>query len=232
MKKHTLLLFLLYTLFIQLSALQIPPLPELSQIEFELSTTEKREIENLIKRLDETEDSFPLALTNAANNGDRVAMYFAGQSSLLGIGTTINKQVATLYFKSASSLGYAPALFEIFQMYLHEKQDPLLALVYLNLTISHGHREYYDLYQKHVDWLEKFGQPLVIKEIERIAFIKSIEMEQTKSELKNKKGTYLPGLALQTRNITHLDSMYSDEYWKEFFSSAEAWSAFFSNHEK
>lgn len=195
--------------------------------EFELSDSEKRDVEEFLSSI-KTSDSFELGkILDASHEGNAIAMYIAGQCSLSGTGTSINRNVANQQFKMAASLGYPPALFEVTQMYANENQDPLLALVYLNLTISFGHKEYRDLYYQQTEMLSKVAGKKVVQEIEKIALEKTIKISKTQKEIKNHKNTYKPSLALIGNNVTSDDRVYSEKYWKQFFDSQESWERFF-----
>jgi len=123
-------------------------------------------------------DSFELGkVLDAAHDGNAIAMYIVGQCSLSGTGTSINRNVASQQFRMAASLGYPPALFEVSQMYANENQDPLLALVYLNLTISFGHKEYRDFYYQQTELLSKVAGKRLVQEIEKIALEKNLTVK-------------------------------------------------------
>jgi len=196
--------------------------------EFELSDSEKEEVEEFFKYMT-ISGSFELnKAIDAAHNGNAIAMYTIGQCYLGGIaGASINRQAANLNFKMAASLGYAPAIFEIFQMYAKENKDPLLAFVYLNMTISMGHKEYRDFYYQQTDLLSKLAGKNVVHEIESIALKKMIKITKMQNEVENRKNTYKPALKLIANNITSDDDAYSEKYWKQFFESQASWEQFF-----
>lgn len=127
----------------------------------------------------------------------------------------------------AASLGYAPALYEIFKYYIHEKKDPLLGLVYLNLTIGYGHREYRERYYKQTELLDKLAGPAVIHEIERIALSKTIKISKCITEIEKTKNVIEPGLSFIDNRLTISDSVYTEVYWKPFFNTEELWRIFF-----
>lgn len=195
--------------------------------EFELSDSEKRDVEEFLNSI-RSSDSFELGkVLDAAHDGNAIAMYIVGQCSLSGTGTSINRNVASQQFNMAASLGSPPALFEVSQMYANENQDPLLALVYLNLTISFGHKEYRDLYYQQTELLSKVAGKKLVQEIEKIALEKTIKISKMQNEIKNHKNTYKPALALISNNITSDDRAYGERYWKQFFESQGSWEQFF-----
>lgn len=203
-----------------------------AQERFQLSDDEKRDIEKI---LEQTKISGTLDLNNVlarAFDGNPIAMYIAGQCSLMGAGTIMNRAAANLYFEMAASLGYAPALYEVSSYYVCEKKDPLLSLVYLNLAISHGHREYRDLYYQQTEILTKVAGPSVVREVERIALEKTIEISKFTTKIEEKKNTYKPALSLIGGGITNLDMIYTEGYWKQFFQSEESWKSFFGETQR
>lgn len=194
--------------------------------EFQFSKAEKKEIQTFLKKI-KTSDTFELGqVIDAALKGNPVAMYIAGQTSLSGIGTSINREAANLQFEMAASLGYAPALHEVFSMYVNEG-DPLLAMVYLNLTISSGHKEYCDLYYQLTEQLSKMVGKSVVREIEKIALEKTITIANTKKDIGNRQNTYKPALTLIGQNLVSEDYIYTRDYWKKFFESQDSWRKFY-----
>ena len=194
--------------------------------EFQFSEAEKKEVQAFLKKI-KTSDTFELdKVIDAAYDGDPVAMYIAGQTSLSGTGTSINREAANLHFKMAASLGYAPALHEVFSMYVTEG-DPLLALVYLNLTISSGHKEYRDLYYQQTEQLSKIAGKSVVKEIEKIALGKTVAIGNAQKDIESRKNTYKPALTLVGQNLVSYDLIYTKDYWKRFFESQDSWEKFY-----
>ena len=193
----------------------------------QLSDSEKQDVDEFLLTI-KNSGSFDLGkVLDAAHDGNPIALYIVGQCSLSGTGTAINRSVANQNFKMAASLGYSPALFEVFQMYANENHDPLLALVYLNLTISFGHKEYRDFYYEQTKLLAKVSGKRVIQEIEKIALDKTIKISKMQTEIQNRKNTYKPALVLLSKNITSDDRVYGEKYWKQFFESQESWEHFF-----
>lgn len=208
-----------------------PTQPKTSHIqktaeEFQFSDAEKKEIQAFLKKIKKSDILELDKVLEAALDGDPVAMYTAGQTSLSGTGTSINREVANLQFKMAASLGYAPALHEIFSMYVIEG-DPLLALIYLNLTISSGHKEYRDLYYQQTEQLSKLVGKFVVQEIERIALEKIIAIANAQRDIESRKNTYKPALTLVGRNLVSGDLIYTKDYWKKFFKSQDSWEKFY-----
>jgi TPR repeat protein len=210
------------------SSLQNENLPnaKIAPKEFDLSDSEKKDIEVLLEKA--KTDSSSLFICNAAHDGNPVAMYIVGKQSELGIGgMSVNRSVANLYFSMAASLGYAPAMFEIFNMYTNENQDPLLALVYLNLTISFGHKECRDFYYHQIEQTSKIAGKSIVQEIEMIALRKTIKISEFQCEMEKLKGTYNPAIKFIGGNIVSDDHVYTEKYWEKFFNSPELSSQFF-----
>lgn len=198
---------------------------------FQLSDSEKKGIEEFLQSI-KTSDTFELSkVLDAALDGNEIAMYIAGQCSLSGTGTSINRKVANQQFKMAASLGYPPALFEVSQIYANENRDPLLALVYLNLTISSGHKEYRNLYFQQTDLLAKVAGKSVVDQIEKIALQKIIKISEIQKKSQQNKNTYKPATKLLGKEITSEDCIYNEKYWKPFFVSEEAYNQFFGKNE-
>ena len=197
--------------------------------EFPLTKSEKADITKFLKQSNASGNFDLNVILKSAYEGNPIAMYILGQCSLGGSGgTTINKDAANLHFKMAASLGYPPALYEIFQLYATEKQDPLLALVYLNLVISQGHKEYRELYYQQTESLAKLAGPKVVQEIERIALEKIIKVSKILQDIDKRKNEYNPAISLMSDNLLSNDITYSSEhYWKPFFESEQKWKSFF-----
>ncbi len=199
--------------------------------EFQLSDSEKKGIKEFLQSI-KTSDTFEFnKILDTALDGNEIAMYIAGQCSLLGTGTSINRKVANQQFKMSASLGYPPALFEVSQMYANENRDPLLALVYLNLTISLGHKEYRNLYFQQTDLLSKVAGKSVVDQIENISLQKIIKLSEIQKGLEQSKNTYKPAIKLLSKNITSEDCIYNEKFWKPFFVSEEAYNQFFGKNE-
>jgi hypothetical protein len=196
--------------------------------DFELSNTEKAEIEKFINGLKSSNEFNFNKIADSAFDGNPVAMYLVGQMCLTGSGgATINRTVAMINFGMAASLGYAPALMELSVNYATEQDDPLLSLVYMNLLISYGHTEYREFYYGKTNLLSKIAGRMVVKEIENIAIKKAIKISEMQEELSVHKNIYKPAIKLIGTGITFCDSLYDKEYWKQFFDSEQLWRQFF-----
>lgn len=198
---------------------------------FQLCEAEKSEIEKFLSEVKASGEDSLMSMMNEALAGNPVAMYLVGQCSLSGIGTPINRKNADLYFKMAASLGYAPAIFELSQMHASDNRDPLLSLVYLNLTIYFGHCEYRELYYQQTELLSKVAGKLVVQEIEKIALDKTIKIFEMQEEIKKLKDTYHPALKIMRHGAGFLDFAYTREYWEPFFQSKESLEEFFGQEE-
>jgi len=181
-------------------------------VEFQYSDVELKSMDKWkTKSLDE--------MMQDAMEGDPAASHMIGLCLLYGHGMPINVEMANTYFAVSASLGFAPAIDHIKAMYLEENPNPFLSLVYVNLVTSFGHPEFSLTYHKiRADWAEKAGYPIV-KEIERIAFLKSgkiIEITEKLKKAENKEKAfwevYLNG------GIVGEDLFYGLEYWEKFFN--------------
>ena len=223
MFKYIVIIMIILNVFTEISFLQAAENPS----EFEFSEAEKTDIKKLIDKSKSESAESMNHIINEAFKGNPVAMYFSGYCNMWGHGTTINKQSGKMFYKMAASLGYAPALYEIFSQYCTES-DPLLAMVYLNLTIGLGHKEYSNLYEELSEQIKDLGGKFVIQEIEMIALNKLIQIQETRIQQDNLKDTFMPGLKLMgTHSLTFEDAKYNAEYWRPFFDSEEEWKFFF-----
>lgn len=116
-------------------------------------------------------------------------------------------------FARAASLGFAPALYQMWRMFVDgvEPMPTFLALVYLNLAASE-HPELNSLYSGlRSAALNKRGSRIV-QEIERIARYKKNLIAQNKSLLENTKNNE----HIELRIITDEDKLCGYEYWDTF----------------
>ncbi len=159
-------------------------------------------------------------LTKDALNCDRAALYNLGMCYLTGIrGFVIDVENANSFFAQSASLGFAPALDKLKSMYIEDKSDPLLALVYLNLAASFNHPELVTPYHKIRAKVSTAAGNEIVKEIEKIATEKRKTIEQNISDHKSKK--IKTPLDLITRDITDLDCIYSDAYWQRIAQTSK-----------
>jgi len=151
-----------------------------------------------------------------AFEGDAAALFNIGACFLTGrLVGAINVQAADLYFGMSAYLGFGPALDQIMRMYLTDKHNSILALVYLNLTVASGHSELFQYYHEfRSSMIQSFGESLVA-EIERIASIKFDEIEKNKTQLAKagNKNSFL----FRMGSIADLDEIIFDaNYWLKF----------------
>lgn len=158
-----------------------------------------------------------------AMNGDRVALYNLGEYFLLGLDFPIDVRTANSYFAESASLGFAPALDEVAQMYINDESNVFLGLVYKNLTISFGHTEftqiYHDFRNKIIKDSGKKGEgQRIVNEIERIASHKRAVILKNQNWAENKqKNKESCRLSLMDQ-ITHEDYQYDKDYWLDVFN--------------
>ena len=156
-----------------------------------------------------------------AMNGDRVALHNLGEYFLLGLDFPIDVRRANSYFAEAASLGFAPALNQVAQMYINDESNIFLGLVYKNLTISFGHTEftqvYHDFRSKIIKELGKKGQRIV-NEIERIAAHKRAIILKNQKCAENNQKNKESSLILWDKDITDEDYQYDNDYWIDVYN--------------
>lgn len=167
-------------------------------------------------KISENKTDFMDIINAGLINGDRGALYFLGLCYMIGAdGITIDVEQANDLFDKSASLGFAPALDKIRSMYLYDKQDLFLMMVYLNLTISAGHYEFVKIYHKmRSEIVVTFGENIA-REIERIAAHKQKLIERNKAELA--KSPNLTELIIhdQFKEITQEDLLFDTDYWTQ-----------------
>jgi len=163
------------------------------------------------------------ALLNDAIKGDEAALFMVGYAFLTGrLGQSINVESANMYFSMSASLGFPLALNQITLMYIHDKNDPFLSLIYLNLAASYDHPEllksYHDLRAKLIVNFGPEGGQRIAAEIERIAEEKRMKIEKNKKDIKRPENmTSEFNKVLFTENIIHEDLIYTHDYWESIF---------------
>jgi len=154
-------------------------------------------------------------LNNDAKSGDSAALFNLGSYFLLGIDFPIDIELADHLFSKSASLGFAPSLYQVSKMYLHDKKNTFLFMVYLNLTIAFGHTEltekYHELRQK---CLNDFG-PKMTEEIENLACKKMMIILDNQKNYKNSldKKKWFQSMP----NVVTEDIQYESAYWEQFF---------------
>jgi hypothetical protein len=155
-------------------------------------------------------------LVKDAFQGDSAGLYMIGMNFLVGSpGVTIDVHKANNFFSMSASLGFAPSLRQIGNMYLEEKNNMFLALVYFNLAASYGHPELALAYHKARALLIETTNVRVAEEIEKIA-AKKQERIETNSRDARLPENRLGGInkVLICGNIVMLDDIiYGNDYW-------------------
>jgi hypothetical protein len=164
-------------------------------------------------------------LINDAINGDAAGLYMIGVCFLTGAsGFTIDVEKANKFFANSASLGFAPSLRQISCMYLEEKKNPFLALVYLNLTISYGHPELVKAYHGVRAYILDNTNEQVVKEIEKIAAKKREQIEKNCEAAKlpeNKPGNI--NIVPLIYNIVNLEDVtYGTDYWARVLEETQS----------
>lgn len=178
----------------------------------------EQELVEMSKWNDSTYD----VMVQDAFNGDAAGLFMIGYACLTGrLDQAIDVERANRLFCMSASLGYAPALEQVKNMYIDDKRDPYLAMVYLNLTISYGHYEflapYHDMRAKFVQYYGPEKGQRILKEIERIATEKRTQIQKNLEELEkheNQVGEYF-NKVIFSGNITMQDCFYTDQYWND-----------------
>lgn len=156
-------------------------------------------------------------IINAGLNGDRGALYVLGSMYKTGKnGVPIDIEAANSYFIVSASLGFAPALDKVRRMYLYDTPNLYLMMIYLNLTITAGHTEFVNSYNKlKNELIHDFGES-IIQEIERISRHKQYIIEKNRVELKcNKTTDFITSNAFQS--ITAEDLLLDNDYWYKIY---------------
>jgi len=155
-----------------------------------------------------------------AMNGDRTALHNLGECFFLGLDFPIDVQRANTFFASSASLGFAPALNQISQMYINDESNAFLGLVYKNLTISFGHTEftrvYHDFRSKILENSAKNGQR-ILNEIEKIAAQKKVLILKNQKYVQDKQNNK-EACWLSLKNITDEDYQYDNDYWLDVYN--------------
>lgn len=156
-----------------------------------------------------------------ANNGDRAAIHNLGIYFLLGINVPINVSQANEFFAKSASLGFAPALNQIAQMYINDESNAFLGLVYKNLTISFGHTEftraYHESRNKIIEKLAENGQR-IFNEIEIIAAQKKSLILKNQKYIQDKQNKNEELYWVILESITDKDYQYDNDYWLDVYN--------------
>ncbi len=157
-------------------------------------------------------------ITIDAMEGDKAALYMIGMSLLTGAsGLTIDVHGADLFLEKSASLGFPPAIKQMINKYL-EDENPFLMMVYINLLVSFGHREFVVNYHElRSNLIEKFGVG-VSKEIENVASLKKEQILKNILDLakSKEKMKFVLSMEYDDNLITFNDSIYNGEYWFRF----------------
>jgi len=155
-----------------------------------------------------------------AMNGDRAALHNLGEYFFLGLDFPIDVQMANTFFARSASLGFAPALNQIAQMYINDESNAFLGLVYKSLTISFGHTEFTPAYHhfrsKIIENSAKNGQR-ISNEIERIATQKKAIILKNQKYIEDKQN-HKKACWLSLQNITDKDYQYDNDYWLDVYN--------------
>ncbi len=157
-------------------------------------------------------------LTKDAYTGDSAGLWMLGMSFLTGAANfPLNTEYANRLFSWSASLGFGPSLDQLRRMYAFDVQNSFLALVYLNLTISAGHRELLGLYQKIRSQLIEDGGLKVVNEIEKIALHKKEKILHLTSRVKNGSNDFLK-IILREGAITDDDVLFDMKFWEDIIT--------------
>lgn len=155
-------------------------------------------------------------LINDSANGDRAALYNLGMYYLLGEDVPINVNNANIFFARSASFGFAPALDKLATMYLKDASTVMLGLVYKNLVIAFGHKEflkkYHELRDKNV---QDTGGESLMNAVEEIAAQKMSAI--LKNQINLEKAVNKKEFCIRMKNITEGDDEYDKSYWLKLF---------------
>lgn len=157
-------------------------------------------------------------LTQDALKGNAAALHLIGGNLLYGLGgMTINVSDADIFFSHAACLGFAPSLDKVRAMYMEEKSDLFLSLVYTNLVIAFGHPEYTIPYLTfRMELVNKLGAGIA-DEIERLAMKKKEQILENKKTLEQAEDKIRATTEIMIKkNIVSEDRHYGTDYWMKF----------------
>jgi len=144
-------------------------------------------------------------INEAASKHDPVALYLIGMWSLQD---PIDEELANLAFFESASLGFAPAIEQLF--YAYREHNPWLALVYLKLAVASGHPELRPRCEKmHKEVLKIMGNAAVNEVIEKIALHKKEIIERNKTN----KGAGIDVLQEVENNVAYDDVLFDEAFW-------------------
>lgn len=185
-------------------------------VEFIYTEQEQRDISKW-KNTNKTMDD----LVKDAFNGDRAALYNLGEYYFLGLDFPIDVKRANYFFAQSASFGFAPALNNISQMYINDKSNVFLGLIYENLTISYGHTEFTQIYHKFRNKIIKDFSPngqRILNEIERIAAHKQSIILKNQRYLQDKQNKKESCSIRLDKDITYEDYQYDNDYWIDVYN--------------
>ncbi len=189
-------------------------------------TTELQYTKEEEKAMNKWKNKTPDELFTDALDGDAAALYMMGLCYLCGqMDLPINIENANEFFSAAASLGFPPAIEQLYKQHL-EENNIFLFIVYLNLTASSGHSEFIMTYHKIRDTLlEKFTQNghALAKRTELIAAGKKIKISETIKNLKKIKKSedrqkFVLDLILSNKGITQEDKNLGMDYWSSIYN--------------
>lgn len=148
-----------------------------------------------------------------AFQGNAAALFTIGYFYLTGrAGLTIDSESANQYFAKSASLGFVPALDQLRAMHMLDLNNPFLMLVYVNLIVSLGHREYFERYNKLRDQLVKDGGLQAANEIEKIAAHKKTYISEFSKKVAADPKSFLK-LLFAEGTISDEDVLFDNEFW-------------------
>jgi len=161
-------------------------------------------------------------LFNDAIHGDAAGLYMMGLTFLTGSsGFTVDVEKANTFFYMSAALGFAPSLRQVSNMYLEEKKNIFMALVYLNLAASHGHPELLSAYHNTCAAIIEKTNPSMVKEIEKIAEQKQERIEKNSVAVRLSENR-LDETTMAFSRLTADDLYYSNDYWIEVLQKTQS----------
>lgn len=148
---------------------------------------------------------------------ERGALHLFGMGFLMGsMGLSVDVDKADLLFAKSASFGFAPSIKQLVHRHF-EKENVALAMVYCNLLISCGHKEYVPFYFDTRQKMLNMGEG-VCREIERLASEKYgliLENVENVKKEQNKKEFFIR-MYIDGTDITSQDVLFDDHYWVRF----------------
>ncbi len=150
-----------------------------------------------------------------AHYGNPGALWMLGMSMLTGsAGFHLDTESANSYFAQSASLGFAPSINQVHFMYLIDLENPFLALIYLNLTVSSGHIELAGYYSKlRAEFIKIYGLN-TMNEIEKIAIHKKTLISKFCKKIQDDPSKFIYLTMSESDGLIGEDVLFDMNYWE------------------